>query len=206
MTRKGFTLIELLIVVAIVGILAAIALPNFLEARTRARVSSCVATMRNLSLALELYAVDQGTYPPNTGAHWDLYPDDDWGIWVITSPIAYMTTPPEDPFAQGSGEAGTLTCQTPPVCWMYGTWTGDGLPASGGGKAAASYLLGSLGPNLMEDCIRDLGGGMGIFVYPRPDPVDFDFIGGNGVAPDYRFVYDPTNGTVSAGDIFRSGP
>jgi type II secretion system protein G len=206
MKGKGFTLIELLIVVAIIGILAAIALPNFLEAQVRAKVANTTSTMRNLAMALELYAVDFGAYPPNTGAHWDMYTPDPWGISIITTPIAYMTSPPEDQFALGAGETGTLTCQSPPVCWMYGTWEGDGVPTVGFGGTAQSFVIGSLGPNLMEDCIQDLGGGYGMFGYTRPNPVDHDFIGANGVDPDYAFVYDPTNGTVSYGDLFRSGP
>ena len=60
---RGFTLIELLIVVAIIAILAAIAVPNFLEAQTRSKVSRCKADMRSLGIAIESYQIDHAIYP-----------------------------------------------------------------------------------------------------------------------------------------------
>jgi prepilin-type N-terminal cleavage/methylation domain-containing protein len=64
MNRKAFTLIELLIVVAIIAILAAIAVPNFLEAQTRSKMSRAKADMRSIVTAIEAYAVDYNKYPP----------------------------------------------------------------------------------------------------------------------------------------------
>src|SRR5215210_3826948 len=60
---EGFTLIELLIVVAIIAILAAIAVPNFLEAQTRSKVSRVKADQRSLATAIEAYYVDNNSYP-----------------------------------------------------------------------------------------------------------------------------------------------
>ena len=60
---QGFTLIELLIVVAIIAILAAIAVPNFLEAQVRAKVSRAKSDMRTIATALESYAVDHNRHP-----------------------------------------------------------------------------------------------------------------------------------------------
>ncbi len=61
--RRAFTLIELLIVVAIIAILAAVAVPNFLEAQVRAKIARVKTDMRTLGTALESYRVDNTGYP-----------------------------------------------------------------------------------------------------------------------------------------------
>src|SRR3989337_308221 len=63
MKPRGFTLIELLIVVAIIGILAAIAVPNFLNAQTRARVARVMGDLKAVGNALEMYAADHNSFP-----------------------------------------------------------------------------------------------------------------------------------------------
>ena len=63
MMKNAFTLIELLIVVAIIAILAAIAVPNFLAAQTRARVSRVLADFRTITTGLEAYRADYTGYP-----------------------------------------------------------------------------------------------------------------------------------------------
>ena len=60
---KGFTLIELLIVVAIIGIIAAIAIPNLLNAIDRGKQTRTMADLRSLGTAVETYAVDNNDYP-----------------------------------------------------------------------------------------------------------------------------------------------
>lgn len=61
--RKGFTLIELMIVIAIIIILAAIAIPNYLKMTERAKKSRVASDFETLATALEAYRTDWGTYP-----------------------------------------------------------------------------------------------------------------------------------------------
>ena len=60
---RGFTLIELLIVIAIIAILAAILIPNFLRARRQSQVSATKGNLKNIATALESYFVDANKYP-----------------------------------------------------------------------------------------------------------------------------------------------
>lgn len=66
--KKGFTLIELLIVVAIIGIIAAIAIPNLLNAIQRGRQKRTMADMRSIGTSVEAYAVDNNMYPAGASA------------------------------------------------------------------------------------------------------------------------------------------
>ena len=61
--QSGFTLIQLLIVIAIIGILAAIAIPNLLNAVQRGKQKRTMSDMRALAMAVEAYAVDNNAYP-----------------------------------------------------------------------------------------------------------------------------------------------
>lgn len=87
--RTGFTLIELLIVVAIIAILAAIAVPNFLEAQTRAKVSRGKMDMRAISTALESYKIDTNNYPPD-------YQYYQYGGGTISTDCQLYAGPPDD--------------------------------------------------------------------------------------------------------------
>lgn len=69
--KRGFTLIELLIVVAIIGIIVAIAIPNLLNAIQRAKQKRTMADMRSIGTAAEAYAVDTNQYPA-AAASWAL--------------------------------------------------------------------------------------------------------------------------------------
>ncbi len=110
-TSRAFSLIELLVVVGIVSILASIALINFGEAGTRAKVSRAHADMRTLRVALETYRADYNDYPANAvipqraGGQTNREPNavpPMYGYPVaprgITTPVAYVTNSPSDPF------------------------------------------------------------------------------------------------------------
>ena len=101
MRRHGFTLIELLIVVAIIGILAAIAVPNYLNAQLRAKIAKAESEIRGVGVALESYYVDYNFYPLTN------FPNGEWKypisarMFPLTTPVAYMSSVPQDPFIYG---------------------------------------------------------------------------------------------------------
>lgn len=105
MRKYGFTLIELLIVVAIIGILAAIAVPNFLNAQLRAKLSRCASDLRTLSVALDSYRLDNNAYPGGefwkTDKWWQRH---SYRYHVLTTPVSYLESIPMDPFQEKASE------------------------------------------------------------------------------------------------------
>ncbi|MEW6234988.1 MAG: prepilin-type N-terminal cleavage/methylation domain-containing protein [Candidatus Omnitrophota bacterium] len=100
MKRKSdsFTLIELLIVVAIIGVLAAIAVPNFLNAQLRAKITRAYSDMEAIAKCLDMYNLDRNSFP--TSNYVERYPTRPFRR--LTTPIAYLSSFPQDPFRQGS--------------------------------------------------------------------------------------------------------
>ncbi len=89
---KAFTLIELLIVAAIIGILAAIAIPNLKAAMIRAKITKVYGDFKSISNAMEMYRLDYNTYPIAKTA----YSHPGWGF--LTTPMSYLEPIPMDPF------------------------------------------------------------------------------------------------------------
>jgi prepilin-type N-terminal cleavage/methylation domain-containing protein len=58
--KVGFTLVEIMIVVAIIGLLAAIAIPNFIKARTKSQANACINNLRQISGAIDTWALETG--------------------------------------------------------------------------------------------------------------------------------------------------
>ncbi len=95
-TYRAFTLIELLIVVAIIGILAAIAVPNFMNARVRAKIARVQADFKTLTTAQEMYRADHNRYTNDYDQEDDQ--EDEQGWKDLTTPVAYMNSILIDPF------------------------------------------------------------------------------------------------------------
>jgi type II secretion system protein G len=186
-TRSGFTLIELLIVVGIIAILALIAMPNYLEAQTRAKVSAVKSDLRTLVGSLEMYVVDHNHYPPASGVGWYFsYPFANpvsQRFILLTTPVGYVTSVPRDRFPPREGWA----VPDPAPFNTYDYVDADSVPTRGSGiSSGGCYRVSSAGPDLYQA----YGG----------RPVE------NPDANELGVDYDPTNGIISVGDIVRVGP
>ena len=185
--RKGFTLIELLIVVAIIGVLAGIAIPNFLSARTKAKVSRSFADMRNVANGLEMAYLDTATYPADPSL-------------VINAISGYVSSIASDPFNTGGGRAASAAEHD---CGAIDT-NSYGYDCSGD----TCWLLLGNGPDDNQDisAIAPVG-------WAKTHRIAGN-IGGDEttLAPDGNPAYNlaaaswATSTTASDGDIARGGP
>ena len=194
--KRAFTLIELLIVIAIIAILALIAVPNFLEAQTRAKVTRALADMRSVAVAVEAYTVDWGRpvwgvtemkyatcYNPG-GSPNNYTPRIHRALNPLTTPVAFMSSIPKDPFGiMAVGSSRSL--DNPPFefeTYICAEHLADEKNARDARGLGYYWSLSSFGP------ARDnLGNAVNVMV-------------GAGTST----VYDSSNGTMSRGFLIRT--
>ncbi|HBF33542.1 TPA: hypothetical protein DDW35_03155 [Candidatus Sumerlaeota bacterium] len=237
---RGFTLIELLIVVAIIAILAAIAVPNFMEAQIRSKVSRAMSDQRSLATAIESYTVDNNRPPigfsegdsgpaGNLWNGWDATEPranvDKWANYrYITTPIAYITSIPRDPFVIRNSESTlgqnnnlSYVCYTKYLYTYYYTKNANNSDYNPGLVAQSlgfRWDIASVGPSLKVNAEGSPNwtsnfGWPGISGSWSESSAQGGFQGPHMVR-DYicagrlEGFYDATNGTRSLGYIARS--
>ena len=104
--RSAFTLVEIMIVVAIIGLLAAIAIPNFIKAREASQKNACIANLKQLDGAKNTWALEQKKTNTDTPGDTDLF-----------GSALYIRDKPECP-AAGTYALGTVV--TKPTCTITG--------------------------------------------------------------------------------------
>lgn len=208
MTKKtsAFTLIELLIVVAIIAILAAIAVPNFLEAQTRAKVSRVKSDIRSMATAIEAYAVDNNK-PPR---EYDNRPAVDGPFFgqanasgimskVLSTPVAYVTNAYQLDAFVNAGD----NLPSDEKYFTYASVFDRTLITNTGGTAW--FFGGSLTQPQRSEAINDIYGAWYMLsVGPDRNYFNNTTSSRGGVTGREYIPYDPTNGTISFGNIMRS--
>lgn len=186
--RSAFTLIELLIVVAIIAILAAIAVPNFLEAQVRSKVSRVKTDLRTLATTIESYQLDYNAVPFDGAAG-----APKWGwiqVWSqCTTPVAYMTAIPIDVF-QDTDRAHFEPLPAGHTCFVGNRHSYD----------VASSLRSSANYGFTVEWLEHFGASPWAVGSCGPDSTFWHDLGKFG----WGVAYDATNGTMSQGDIYRS--
>jgi prepilin-type N-terminal cleavage/methylation domain-containing protein len=193
MKKTGFTLIELLIVVAIIGILAAIASINLLKAQTRAKTARVYSEINTLILGLEMYHVDNSAYPLDFNA-WFSGPNNDYDTWIIlTTPVSYLSSVYYTPWLAKNFHHNPYDENRD--VYIYG----GGPPVPGdirlenmdrlNREVNIYYTIQCAGPDLDADYLWNPEDAL-----PLMDKkINYLYL-----------IYEPTNGTISSGDILAT--
>jgi prepilin-type N-terminal cleavage/methylation domain-containing protein len=179
---RAFTLVELLVTVGIIALLAAIAIPNMLEAQVRSKVARVKNDLRTLATGLEAFHADNRAYPEVLPPPGEIELGGAWLLKPLTTPVAYLSSLPPDPFPPVEPEP-----LMPPEGRKTYHYTSSPIPP----EPAKIWSVSSNGPDLLCDT-------WGIYKGWTPGL----FYGGDPLLTDWA-LYDPTNGTISRGDIFR---
>jgi Tfp pilus assembly protein PilE len=179
-------------VVAIIAILAAIAVPNFLEAQTRSKISRVKADMRSVATGLEAYCTDNNAYP--IGTYYNVLVR----VKELTTPVAYLTTvgfhDPFMPVAQFEDNTAAGNRENSLTYYNFTGVTGRGITFGdyellSSGQSFRGWMTCSNGPDRKESYIAHY--------YSKIQTFPANLLCDS--------LYDPTNGTVSSGDISRVG-
>jgi prepilin-type N-terminal cleavage/methylation domain-containing protein len=192
----AFTLIELLIVIGIIALLAAIAIPNFLEAQVRAKTSRAKAELRAIATALEAYCTDHNAYPLNDG-RFNVVPIS------LSTPVAFITnTRLVDPFNENEFDPThgiLIRFYTYDKIVNFKDFIND---ASAGYPPPVEAV--DL-PTLNAGALRKYGGWRLVSFGPdRRYSNRSAFAGIDPILFGSDILYDPTNGTLSWGNILRT--
>lgn len=187
--KTAFTLIELLIVVAIIGILAAIAVPNFLNAQMKAKIARCVSNMKSCGQALEMYYLDNNTYPQDAHDGWGNPAGHYAGFRALTTPVSYIAfSAMQNPFTSGYQNKLRDTTDGRELDPMFELGTYRKRTNS---ENEILFQLNNFPTNiwLLESSGPDLGDDYATTNYPLTRPL----------------IYHPSNGLVTKGDIYHGG-
>jgi type II secretory pathway pseudopilin PulG len=169
-------------VVAIIGILSAIAVPNFLESQARAKAARAKADLRTIATALESYSTDNNGHYPDDNPRSDL--TGFLGAPQLTTPVAYVSSLKSiiDPFRRD------LDLVPADADEAYRYWNAGSRAQGTNAPPSAANALDANGPWIVSSAGPDR-----VDQYPPTGDHQYETL-----------PYDSTNGTISKGDIYRT--